>query len=45
MNFLSSKDYDEKPVIHLKNHNIEIMTNDKANEIIDELSQSLSTSY
>ena len=33
INFMSSKDYDEKQVIHLNSANIEIMNNDKANEV------------
>ena len=41
--FISFKDYHKKKVMHLKSANIEIMilNNDKANEVIPELFQSL----
>ena len=38
---MSSKDNDEESVMHFKFDNIEIMTNDKADEIIEELFESL----
>ena len=37
-----SKDNDEESVMHLKRDNIEIMINEKANEVIEELFQSFS---
>ena len=39
INFMSSEDNDEEFVIHSKSDNIEIMINDKAAEIIEELFQ------
>ena len=39
---MSSKDNDEESVMHLKRDNIEIMINEKANEVIEELFQSFS---
>ena len=41
INFISLKDNDEERVIHSKSDNIEIMINDKADEVIEELFQSL----
>ena len=38
---MSSKDNDEESVMRFKFDNIEIMTNDKADEIIEELFESL----
>ena len=35
INFMSSKDIDEECLIHSKSDNIEIMTNDKAEEVND----------
>ena len=35
INFISSNDNDEKRKIHLKKDNIQIMINDKADEILD----------
>ena len=40
-NFISSKDNDEEHVIHSKNNNMEIIINDRADEIIKELFKSL----
>ena len=37
INFKSSKDNDKECVMHYKNDNIEIMINDKADELIEEL--------
>ena len=45
INFISSKDNDEEHVIHSKNDNIEIIINDKADEVREETSQSLLSSY
>ena len=46
INFLSSKhDGDEEHVMHSKSDNIEIMTNDRANDVIKELSKSLKNRY
>ena len=45
INFMSSKDSDEKSVIHSKSDNIKIMTNDKAGEVIEKLFQSLLSRY
>ena len=38
---MSSKDNDEERVMHLKSDNIEIIINDKADEVLEELFQSL----
>ena len=38
-NVISSKDNDEERVMHSKNDQIEIMISDKADEVIEELSQ------
>ena len=45
MNSMSSKDIDEECVIHSKNANIEIMINDRADEVIEELFQSVFSRY
>ena len=37
INFMSSKDTDEEPVMHLKSYNIEILINKEADEIIEKL--------
>ena len=42
---MSSKDTDEKSVIHSKSDNMKIMTNDKAGEVIEKLFQSLLSRY
>ena len=44
-NFISPTDYVEKGVMHLKSDNIEIMINDEADEIIEELFDSLKNRY
>ena len=45
-NFISSKDdNDEEPAMHSKGDNIEIMINDEADEVIEELSDSLKNRY
>ena len=44
-NFISSIDNDEEHVMHSKSDNIEIMMNDKADEIIEELFDSLKNRY
>ena len=41
MNFISSKDNDEEHVIHSKIDNIDIIINDKADEVIEEIFKSL----
>ena len=46
INFISSKDTEEERVMHLfKSDNIESMINDKADEVIEELFQSLFSRY
>ena len=45
INFISPKDIDEELVMHSKSGNIEIMIDDKANEVIEELFQSLHSRY
>ena len=45
INITSSKDTDEERVMHSKSDNIEIMINNKADEVIDELFQSLLSMY
>ena len=45
INFMSSKDNDEESVMRFKFDNIEIMTNDRADEIIEELFESLLKQY
>ena len=43
--FISSKDNDEKRIINSKSNNIETMINDRADEVIEELFQSLLSIY
>ena len=43
--FISSKDTDEKRVIHSKSYNVEIMVYDKTHEVTKELSESLLKRY
>ena len=45
INFISSKDVDEKRVMHSKSDNIEIMPYDNANEVVNELFESLLSRY
>ena len=45
INFMSRKENDEKRVINSKGDNIEIMINDKTDEIIEERFQSLLSRY
>ena len=45
MNFISSKDIDEEHIMHLKSDNIEIMSHDKADKVIEELFESLLSTY
>ena len=45
INFISSKDYDEERVMYLKSNNIELMLCDNANEVINELFESLPSRY
>ena len=45
INFMSPKENYEKCVINSKGDNIEIMINDKADEIIEECFQSLLSRY
>ena len=40
INFISSKENDEERVMHSKSDNIEIVINDKADEVIEELFKS-----
>ena len=42
---MPSKDNDEERVMHLKSDNIEIMINDKADEVMGERFQSLLSRY
>ena len=44
-NFISSKDNDEECVMHLKSDNTEFMISDNADEVIEELFQSLFSRY
>ena len=41
INFMSSKDNDEERVMHSKNDNIKVMINNKTDEVIEKLFQSL----
>ena len=43
--FISSKDNDEEHVMYLKSDNIEIMINDKTNEVIEDFFKSLLNRY
>ena len=43
--FMSSKDISEERAMHSKSDNIEIMVNDKPDEVIEELFQSLLSRY
>ena len=45
VNFICSKDTDEKHVMHSMSDNIKIMNNDKADEFIEELFQSFFSRY
>ena len=45
INFIFSKDADEERVIHSKSNNTELMTYDNANDIVDELFESLFSRY
>ena len=45
INFMLSKDNDKNRVIHSKRENIEIMVNEKADEVIEEHFQSLLSRY
>ena len=45
MNFMSSKDKGEEQLMHSKSDNIEIMINDKADGVIEELFQSILFRY
>ena len=45
INFISSKDNNERRVMHSKSDNREIMSNDKTYEVIEELFQSLFSRY
>ena len=42
---MCSKDYNEERVMHSKSDNIEIMINDKADKVLEELFQSLLSRY
>ena len=45
INFISSKDVDEERVMHPKSNNTEIMTYHNANDVVDELFESLLSRY
>ena len=45
INFMISKDNDKNRVIHSKRENIEIMVKEKADEVIEEVFQSLLSRY
>ena len=45
INFISSKDNDEERVMHSKSYHIEFLIYDNANEIIEELFESLLNRY
>ena len=45
INFISSKDDDEERVMHSKSNNIELMSHDNANEVINELFESFPSRY
>ena len=45
INFISSKDVDEERVMHSKSNNIEFMPYDNANEVLNELFESLRSRY
>ena len=45
INFISSKDVDEEHVMHLKSSNIEFISYDNANEVVNELVNSLLSRY
>ena len=45
INFISFEDTDEKHVMHFKSNNIEIRINDKADEVVEDLFQSLLSRY
>ena len=45
INFISSKDVEEEPVMHSKRGNIEFMSYDNANKVVDEIFESLLSRY
>ena len=45
INVISSKDVDEEPVMHSKSDNIEFMLDNNANEVVNELFESLLSRY
>ena len=45
INFISSKETDKEGVMHLKSDNIDIMINDKADEVIEERFQTRFSRY
>ena len=45
INFISSKDVDEKHVMHSKSKSAEFMTYDNANDVVDELLELLLSKY
>ena len=45
INFISSKDNDEEQVMHSNSDNIEVMTFDKANEVIEKIVEPLLSRY
>ena len=45
INFISSKDVDEERLVHSKRDNIEFMSYDNANEVVNKLFESLLSTY
>ena len=45
INFISSKDSDETPIVHAKSNNVEIMMGSETNEIIEQLFKSFLQRY
>ena len=45
INFISSKDVDEERVMHSKSNNVELMSYDNVNDIVDELFETLLSWY
>ena len=45
INFISSEDVDEGPVMHSKSNNIELMLYDDSNEVVDKMYKSILLRY
>ena len=45
VNFIFSKDIDEEEIVHSKSDNIEVMTHNNANEVVNEIFESLLSKY